>query len=648
MSMRILLVEDDRYFSGILCDYLRHIGCEVCVAMDGSAGLALAASETVDLVLTDVLLPRLNGLELAARIKEDGGDSAPPVLLMSAVYQNEQEILSNLRQCGADDYLIKPFSMEELYRKLSKHLPFERPSPLGEAVGAESDTLTLVTGWQGDGEVPTEGEISLGFLSRLMLQLREVSYTGVLEMVDGSRWKNIVFLNGYPMWADGGGTHNRLGTMLLEEGTISEEQFAAAVQFMRDRGVDFGSALTDNGILSPTELYRQLRRLVERRVISGHAWAVGQWTLSPTFPKQASCFEVQPLLAVWRGLRAYRDHEAMEEFVRQHENSFVIPTNRYQADWTVLKAEEAFASLGSFVNGMRTVSQLREFEVLPEDELICALWLMYESGMVGFASRPAQSALLSSSAGGGEPLATLVTEPVSADLSADAETIIHDYLRHWQSDYFSLFKVSMKATEEEVQRSLAVSPVTWLFDDLDEDLPGDIRTKAKALMGWIEEGRQTLSSPELRSAYTARLEVGATGIYRSLSAPDRTEAAMFFEKGKGFVRLHNYVEAESAFASAVSSDPDTPEYLAYRAWAGYRRDGGTLPAVEAARAMLALALEGDTHQPMAHYFIGLIHRDQNEFNAALLAFQQAVRIDPGFESARKAMEQVNELAGSSR
>ena len=121
---------------------------------------------------------------------------------------------------------------------------------------------------------------------------------------------------------------------------------------------------------------------------------------------------------------------------------------------------------------------------------------------------------------------------------------------------------------------------------------------------------------------------------------------MFFEKGKGFVRLHNYVEAEQAFASAVASDPATPEYLAYRAWAGYRRAGGTSSSVQAAREMLDEALRGDLHQPMAHYFIGLIHRDQNEFTAAQAALREAVRYDPAFEPARKALEQVAELAGS--
>ncbi len=644
MSMRILLVEDDRYFLGILSDYLSHVGFEVLAAADGLAGLELAQNEQVDLVLTDVLMPRLSGLELAARLKELGTDEAPPVLLMSAVYQDEADIQSNLRQCGADDYLIKPFTMEELYRKLGEHLALARPSPLGEGRGGAGDTLVLVPGWEGDIELPSSGEIEPGFLGEFMLQLLSASHTGVLEMVDGSRWKNIVFLNGYPMWSDGGGTHNRMGTMLLEEGTIDGDQFKAVVQFMREHEVDFGSALTDTGVFSPTELYRQLRRLTNRRVVSAHSWAVGQWTLSSTFPRQASCFEVQPLLAVWRGITDHGDSGARAELIAEYEEMYVIPTDSYQAAWTVLRVEEAFEALGSFVNGMRRVADLRELEVLSDDELSSALWLMFKAGMVGFAARPAQSGRLSSSADGEVGLTTRVVPAVSSPLSDLAEKIIDDYLHLWQSDFFTIFGVTRDSTEEQVAEALADSPVSWSESDLGESLPGDIRVKARTLLSWIDEGRATLASTEQRAAYSNRLEVGATGVYRTVSEPGRTEAAMFFEEGKSYVRLHDYVAAERAFASAVSSDPQTPEYQAYCAWAGYRRAGGSSDAVDQARVMLARALKADTHQPMAHYFMGLIHRDQKEFPAALASLQQAVRINPGFEPARRAMQQVAELA----
>ena len=643
MSMRILLVEDDPYFSGILSDYLSHVGFEVLAAADGLAGLELAQKERVDLVLTDVLMPRLSGLELAARIKELGAEEAPPVLLMSAVYQDESDIQSNLRQCGADDYLIKPFTMEELYRKLGEYLALARPSPLGEGRGGAGDTLVLVPGWEGDIDLPTSGEITPGFLGEFMLQLLSASHTGVLEMVDGSRWKNIVFLNGYPMWSDGGGTHNRMGTMLLEEGTIDGEQFRSVVQFMRDNEVDFGSALTDTGVLTPTELYRQLRRLTNRRVVSAHSWAVGKWTLSSVFPKQASCFEVQPLLAVWRGITEHGDSGARAELIAQYEDMYVIPTDSYQAAWTVLRVEEPFEALGSFVNGMRRVEDLRQLEVLPDEELSSALWLMFKAGMVGFAKRPAQSGRLSSSADGQVGLATGIVPVLAPTLSDRGEKVIDDYLHLWQSDFFTLFGVDRDSSEEQVAAAVAVSPISWSEADLGESLPGDIRAKARALLTWIDEGRATLSSREERAAYRSRLEVGATGVYRAVSEPDRTEAAMFFEEGKNHVGLHDYVAAERAFASAVSADPQTPEYQAYCAWAGYRRAGGSSDAVERARVMLSGALEADMHQPMAHYFMGLIHRDQKEFPAALASLQQAVRIDPGFEPARRAMQQVAEL-----
>ena len=117
MATRVLIVEDDNYFAGILRDYLEYVGYTVEHAGDGQAGFEAWQARRPDLLLTDVLLPRLNGLELSARVKA----IAPrvPVVLMSAVYKDADEIRSNLKQCGADDYLIKPFSLPELAARVA-------------------------------------------------------------------------------------------------------------------------------------------------------------------------------------------------------------------------------------------------------------------------------------------------------------------------------------------------------------------------------------------------------------------------------------------------------------------------------------------------------------------------------------------------
>ena len=122
MGERILVVEDDPHFLGILRDYLRFAGYEVVDAEDGLAGWEAFDASPPDIVLSDVLLPMMDGFELATRINEDPRAENIPVILMSAVHKDAAVIRMDLKDCGAADYLVKPFSMMELKSTLGRWL----------------------------------------------------------------------------------------------------------------------------------------------------------------------------------------------------------------------------------------------------------------------------------------------------------------------------------------------------------------------------------------------------------------------------------------------------------------------------------------------------------------------------------------------
>ena len=106
---RILLVEDDPLLASHMQRHLNVCGYTVCHSRDGVEGLRLAADEQFDLVLLDILLPGLNGLQALQRLRQC---RSVPVILISAL-GGEQDRIAGFSQ-GADDYLPKPFSMDEL------------------------------------------------------------------------------------------------------------------------------------------------------------------------------------------------------------------------------------------------------------------------------------------------------------------------------------------------------------------------------------------------------------------------------------------------------------------------------------------------------------------------------------------------------
>lgn len=107
---RILIVEDEAALLRGLKDTFTAKGYEVVTAADGQAGLDLATSINPDLILLDIMLPRVNGYEICRAVRERGMEM--PILMLTAKGQEEDVILGlNL---GADDYITKPFRIGEL------------------------------------------------------------------------------------------------------------------------------------------------------------------------------------------------------------------------------------------------------------------------------------------------------------------------------------------------------------------------------------------------------------------------------------------------------------------------------------------------------------------------------------------------------
>ena len=107
---RVLIVEDEPAISRGLCDVFRSEGFEVVPAFDGEAGLEAALSQRPDLILLDIMLPRVNGFEICQAVRD--ADIDVPILMLTAKGQ-ESDVIMGLN-LGADDYITKPFRVGEL------------------------------------------------------------------------------------------------------------------------------------------------------------------------------------------------------------------------------------------------------------------------------------------------------------------------------------------------------------------------------------------------------------------------------------------------------------------------------------------------------------------------------------------------------
>jgi two-component system alkaline phosphatase synthesis response regulator PhoP len=111
----ILIVEDEPAIHLGLSDVFVYHGYEVTVAEDGAAGLALGESGAYDLILLDIMLPKMNGFEVCERIREQ--EPEQPIIMLTARV-SDNDIVQGLR-LGADDYIAKPFSVEQLVLRVA-------------------------------------------------------------------------------------------------------------------------------------------------------------------------------------------------------------------------------------------------------------------------------------------------------------------------------------------------------------------------------------------------------------------------------------------------------------------------------------------------------------------------------------------------
>lgn len=112
--MRLLIIEDEKDLAGFIAALLKKSGFAVDVAYDGERGSFLARTNEYDLIMTDYVLPRLDGYNLIKEIRQDGGQA--PILMFSVRQGIEDKI--NVLDAGADDYLSKPFSTDELLARI--------------------------------------------------------------------------------------------------------------------------------------------------------------------------------------------------------------------------------------------------------------------------------------------------------------------------------------------------------------------------------------------------------------------------------------------------------------------------------------------------------------------------------------------------
>lgn len=120
MGKRVLVVEDHHDTSFTLCKLLKLEGYEVDHAIDGMAGYNSASTRHPDLIVTDVQMPRMNGIDMIRRIRTQADLKEVPIIVMSAY---GKRVIADAISAGADGYIEKPLDLEKFISRVKDILP---------------------------------------------------------------------------------------------------------------------------------------------------------------------------------------------------------------------------------------------------------------------------------------------------------------------------------------------------------------------------------------------------------------------------------------------------------------------------------------------------------------------------------------------
>jgi len=672
----VLVVEDNQDVRKVVTVYLRSHGYFVEEAQDGVAAIEHLEQSVPEVILLDVLLPRLDGIETLRRLRSMPTCADVPVVMMSAVLQI-RDLQAETTRLKVSAFLQKPFQMRKLVElveqalnpKQAKGVKPRRPAATrrvptqaahAAAVTAPAPQATAAASKVGSDSSTKPDEQSRPDDGRLIFSRRELSPSGALELTpltevihgvfsehrtgrlrvtSGAIEKRIYFQNGLPVYAESSLPEETLGAHLLARGRITAEEQQQTLEEMNRSGRLFGETLLRLGLLDPHELFTEIEAHLAEKVISTFGWFEGMYHFEDddSWKDDVIIARMKPGRILLDGVKRHWSAGAIRQRVNIDSRctTFTLEGSPYSEDQLGLSTHEA--KIMQLARRGLTVADITR-QLADSDLVLSTLYAMYVMEHVGFKpARAKEQTKLDDVLGSGAE-STISEPPAKADRE---NSLLAEYLKYRTSDYFTLLGVSREATTEEITEAFEKRQKRYHPDTLVGLDTGLVHEKMEELYIRVHTAYRTLIDPDGRQQYVDKLERGAKGTGLTSRAPasrrkttsgkERHETV--FDQGFTMLRSGDYKGAIDAFEQANALAP-RPRYRGYRAWAAYLLDPeGARPTSERELAILMKENEDD---PLFPYLLGNLALRQKNARKAIALFETALDIDPQhIDSARQ-------------
>ncbi len=651
----------------MLGDALRGAGFNVTMERDGESALKAFEQRPFDVVVLDVLLPLLNGYEVARRIKSTPAGAQVPVLMISGIYKSRLQAQEAVERHGAAAFVEKPFKLGALFEKLRDVLkdrypsPPPPPTPVPESPRGDplADPRARAEAAQVDSALApaaaARGDFSEAPFAEVLASLHRQGATGAL-LLRRDKVKKIIFLRqGVPVSVKSNRLGECLGRVMVREGMLSEADCGASLERMKASGRQQGTVLIEMGVISPHNLRYALDLQLRLKLMDVFSWFSGEWQFNPALqaPPDTVRLELSPAAIIHEGVRRGFDEARLRARLGDVSDRVVWPTEDPLFAGQDMGLGEEELQLLAKMDGSRTVADLRALALLPPLDTDRLLYALLASQMVELRTerreRPAEpeAAEVSSveavtqeipqGADDDEEPLELKDEVVEDEDGAQRERLLGTLAAMRRMDFFELLGVRSDAPPDEVRRAHRELVREYHLDKFVGSSSAEVQKLAAAIQELLGKARDALVDAAARAEYRSQLGSGGVRHEVGEAVGRMLQAESTFRRGQQLLAAGDVAGARVLFEEAVQLQPEEGEFVAYLGWARFQQSPDVAEEAQISRAALERAVALSPTLEKAHLFLGYVLKALGRAEEATRAFERALECNPSSGDALKEL-----------
>ncbi|HUT52907.1 MAG TPA: response regulator [bacterium] len=437
MAPRILIVEDNLPLAQAMARLISRLNVSVDVSGDGIEGLRKYAADPYDLLVVDLHLPRLSGVELVRKIRSTARGKALPVIIVTGVYKGDQYAKKAREALAIKYYLEKPFSQEALLDSVKQSLsatlsagaaaapaapapaggprvtvvktPPDRaagtrpPAPVAREKPTAPAPRPAAPSAPAPGPKPVAeiqprralmGNLSSRPLDGLLLEAKKTRATGILFIKKGDDDRSLLFINGVPIGLSAAKLETSFGNWLFNQGKISLMEYQV-YQGQQKNGADVDQIFIKMGALLPDEFFAEWKKFVEESLSQMFSWQDAEFTfqLWPPLPESSPLPPMNLSHIIHQGFKRFVPGERLMEVKKRASGRFVALTRNYYDHQMHISIEPMEALFLDRADGTRRFEELLPEAADDADKIMRSFAAFQALGMVELRDRPVESGI---------------------------------------------------------------------------------------------------------------------------------------------------------------------------------------------------------------------------------------------------------------